>query len=195
MPDCFSSPKGCPLRCFIALPLPDPLTRALEPVLTALPVGRVVPAENLHLTLAFLGEQPDWQIEAVHEALSQISFPRFSLRLSGLDTFGEAKPHVVWAGIEKAEPVKALQAKVLGALHLAGLDLPRRRFRPHVTLARLDRLGPGEDEKLARVLGKHQSFPSPEAQIDSFVLYRSMLTKSDPVYEVLADYPLNCPKL
>lgn len=178
------------MRCFIALPLPDALVDALEPLLEAMPVGYPLSPENLHLTLAFLGEQPDFQLQAVHEALTDLRLPKFSLQLSGLGTFGEANPHTVWAGLKEATAVNALQSKVMGALHRAELTLPHRRFRPHVTLARLGRLGPGEDEKLARFLSKRHSFSCPEVEIESFALYQSLRTKAEPVYEILSDYPL-----
>ena len=178
------------MRCFVALPIPEALLSALERLLDAVPAGHAQPAENLHLTLAFLDEQPDAMVEAAHEALETIRFPRFPLQPKGLGTFGDRQPHTLWAGIADPGPVEALHRKVLSALHGAGLELPRRRFRPHVTLARLPRLSPDEEARLANFLSKQESFPAPEAEAAEFALYRSTPGKGGPVYDILAAYPL-----
>jgi len=178
------------MRCFVALPLPIPLERALDPLLQAVPVGRVVPEENLHLTLAFMGEIDDRQAEAAHEALEMLAASRFQVRLSGLGTFGEADPHTLWAGVAEAAPVEALHGKVMRALRAAGLELPRRRFRPHVTLARLSRLDAGQETRLAAFLSRWSAFDCPQAEVAEFALYRSILGKGAPQYDQLASYPL-----
>jgi RNA 2',3'-cyclic 3'-phosphodiesterase len=178
------------MRCFVALPLPIPLERALDPLRKAVPVGRAVAQEHLHMTLAFLGEISDAEAETAHQTLELLAARRFSLRFAGLGTFGEPDPHTLWAGVAEAPQLEALHAKVMRALRAAGLELPRRRFRPHVTLARLSRLDPGQTARLAAFLAKWSAFACPEAELTEFALYRSTLGKGAPVYEALASYPL-----
>ena len=178
------------MRCFIAIDLPDPVRDALEPVLAALPFGRPADPDQLHLTLAFLGEQPDELVEAAHLALEGIRFPRFDLQLAGLGSFPERRPQVLWAGVREASAVAALHGRVRAALHGAGLVLERRRFRPHVTLARVDRPGPADDDSLARFLGRWSGFPAPAFEVDSFGLWRSVLHRSGARHDELARYPL-----
>ena len=178
------------MRAFVAIDLPDPVRSVLEDLQEALPLGRPVDPDQMHLTLAFLGEQPDALVEAAHHALAGIRFPAFEMQLSGLGTFGQREPTVLWAGLRDPGPVKALHDRILPALHGAGIVLERRRFRPHVTIARFERTAQPEHERLARYLGRWETFPSPPFEVADFALWRSTLLKSGAIHEELARYPL-----
>lgn len=176
------------MRAFVAIDIPDPVRDALEAVQEALPFGKLSDPEQFHVTLAFLGEQPDDLVEAAHFALEEVRFPAFSLQLQGLDIFrGQG---VLWAGLRDSTQIAALQSKVLSALYGAGLALERRRFRPHVTLARLPRMTPEEEARLAGVMARWDSFPSPPIEVEDFALYSSRLTQTRAIHEELARYPL-----
>lgn len=178
------------MRAFLAIPMPDPVRHALEAVQEAVPVGRPSDPDQLHLTLAFLGEQPDELIESAHHALETLRHPSFDLQLRGLGTFGDRQPASLWAGVADPRPVRALRDRLLPLLHGAGIVLDRARFRPHVTLARFPRTAGPEHERLARFLARWEGFPSPPFRIGSFGLYRSTLLRSGAVHEELASYPL-----
>ena len=178
------------MRAFVAIDLPDPVRAALEALQERLPLGRPVDPDQMHLTLAFLGEQPDDVIEAAHQALEGIRLPAFDLQLQGLGTFGDRQPTVLWAGVREPGPVKALHDRLLPALHGAGIVLERRRFRPHVTIARFDRTAQAEHERLATFLSRWNGFPSPAFTVEDFGLWRSTLLKSGAVHDELARYPL-----
>ena len=92
--------------------------------------GNYSPEENLHLTLAFIGEYPD--PEAVLEALSSVSFTPFTLELQGLGCFGE----LWWAGMKESAPLAAVAKRVRRALADAGIPFDKKRFSPHITLIR-----------------------------------------------------------
>ena len=178
------------MRAFVAIDLPDPVISALEGLQEVMPLGKPVDPDQMHLTLAFLGEQPDDLIQSAHEALSDIRFPAFEMQLKGLGTCGSREPTVIWAGVRDAAQVKVLHDKILPALHGAGLPLERRRFRPHVTIARLDPSGPPEHERLARFLSRWESFPSPSFTVTDFGLWRSTLRPKGAIHDELARYPL-----
>ena len=55
------------MRCFLGLALPDPVLDLLERLQEDIPVGRLVPCENLHITLSFLEDQPEARLEALHQ--------------------------------------------------------------------------------------------------------------------------------
>lgn len=175
------------MRLFVAIGMPEALKPALEAVQAAIPLGRLTTPETLHLTLEFLGELDRPRAEAAHEALERVAVRPFTLQPAGLGTFGA--PDVLWAGLREPAPVAALAVQVHAALHGAGLQLERRRFRPHITLARFAGVTPEEEQKLARFLAKWQDFPCPAAQISGFGLYQSLRTKSGAVHELLARYP------
>lgn len=180
------------MRSFVAIPMPETVAAALAPVQAALPFGRLVEAENLHLTLAFLGDQPDQMLEEVHFALETIRHPGFDLTLSGLDTFGTESPQVLNIGVQPAPGLTELQQRIKSRLHGVGLQGERRRWHPHVTLARFPKvLSRDEIGRLGRFLAGRADHRLPPFRINEFCLFESILTSSGAHYEVLASYPLS----
>lgn len=179
------------IRSFIAIPVPDGQAGALYKVQHALEVGRPVAPESWHVTLAFLGEQPETVLEELHERLSELSVPAFGIRIAGTDIFGGRTPSLIYAGVDRSEALVHLRDKVRAAARGAGVNLPRERFRPHVTLARFPRkLTMLETQRIAGVLEAYGDLDAGTIPVDHFALYRSDLTRDGPVYEPLAEYPL-----
>lgn len=87
------------IRAFVAIALPQEVRIELQILGIGLGLPDPVPPENLHLTLAFLGERPEPVLEDVHAGLAQLRAPAFDLALAGLDMFGGAKPRTVHAGV------------------------------------------------------------------------------------------------
>lgn len=179
------------MRLFIALTLPDDIIDRIEILQVENPVGRIVPRENLHLTLAFLGDVDDRDAEAVHDGLAMVAADAFPLTLSGLGSHGAPDPSVVWIGCQPSEALVALHRKVRGALHGAGLMPDRQRFRPHVTIARLPRnLGLGDMLRLAGFLEAWGATTLPTFLATEYLLIRSHLGGGAARHEPLARYPL-----
>lgn len=176
------------MRAFLALEPPDPVRDALEAMQEGLPEGRPVPRDNLHLTLVFLDDQPQAALIALDEALHGLKRPQLRLRLTGPAVFGRSG--VVAAGVVPDPGLAALHGNLRGLCHGAGIVLPRTRFRPHVTLARLPRRsGPEADGRLARWLTARAGFPVPDWPADAVTLFRSTLTPDGALHEALAAYP------
>ncbi|MGK7752368.1 MULTISPECIES: RNA 2',3'-cyclic phosphodiesterase [unclassified Roseovarius] len=178
------------MRAFVGVPLEDAAIEALLPVQEALRQGRLVDEENLHLTLAFLEDQPEAVLAELDAALGEIRVPFFEMEFTGVEAKGGRRPALVWAEVAKVEPLRQLHDKVRGAARQAGIDLPRERFRPHVTLARFPRSRPVDMGRLTAFLGACAGFRAGPFTVDRFCLYGSTLTPDGPVYEVLADYPV-----
>lgn len=179
------------MRAFVAIDLPEPVRDPIAALQAALPVGQPVRAENLHLTLAFLGEQQEALIEEAHLGLQRINAPEFDLKLSGLDTFGGADPKILFVGAAKNGPLGHLRKLVRSAMHGAGIQLDRERFRPHVTLARFRRgMTLYDVERLRRFLSDCADFAPEPFGVTSFTLYRSTLRPDGAVHEELARYHL-----
>ncbi|MFW5642021.1 MAG: RNA 2',3'-cyclic phosphodiesterase [Roseicyclus sp.] len=178
------------MRAFLALPVPEPALTALVVVQAGLPIGRAVPEENLHLTLVFLGEVSETALADLGEILSTTPLPQAELPFAGLGTFAEIERGLIFAAVEPAPALVALQAKAARAARAAGLDLPRRRFRPHVTLTRANRQpkGPARD-RMAAALGTQVDIPAVTAT--EVVLYRSILAPGGARHDALAHYPLS----
>ncbi|MEM1276525.1 MAG: RNA 2',3'-cyclic phosphodiesterase [Pseudomonadota bacterium] len=178
------------IRAFVALTLPDPMIEALDALQADLTIGSLVARENLHLTLAFLGEQPRPVLEDLHLALERIRLAPFELTLSGLGQFGGREPRTIHAEADRTEPLKRLRGKVYRAAEEAGLTPDTRRFHPHVTLSRLKALDFEERAGLERWTARHAGFAAGPSEMSSFGLYQSTLTRNGPVYDLMAAYPL-----
>ena len=180
------------IRAFLALPLPEPVRQQLNLLSFLLPLPRRLPVENLHLTLVFLGEQPRDVLEDLHHALEGLRLPPFALQLRGVESFGSGAPRSVHAGVAPSEPLAALQRKLETAARRAGVALERRRFAPHVTLARLDpaRMAPGDLDRLRGAMVENAGFSAGPFTVEAFALYRSHLGRGAAHYEELARYPL-----
>ena len=182
------------IRAFVALPLPDPLRQPLNLVQFLLPLPRRVPVENLHLTLLFLAERPGPEIEDLHHELEALRVPGFDLTLRGVGSFGDP-PRSVHAGVPPNPPLDHLRKKVETAARRCGLDLPRRRFQPHVTLGRCDpaRMTPADRARLQAAMADQATFTAGPAPVEAFALYRSWLGREGAHHEELARYPLIAP--
>jgi 2'-5' RNA ligase len=121
-----------------------------------------VPAGNLHLTLRFLGEQPETAVAGLVEALEDAArlTPPFSLALHGMGAFpGLERPRILWVGVAGgALEVRALQARVEAALGARGFGNEARPWHPHLTVGRVfdarrwrSEAGPALRAELARL--------------------------------------------
>ena len=180
------------IRLFVALPLPEELCDELSAMCGGIPGARWVPEENYHLTLRFIGEVPGWQAQEVDEALAGIRAPGFDLTLRGVGTFQKGgRIAALWVGAEKTDPLVFLQSKVETALQRIGLEPERRRFAPHVTLARTDR---AEQDKVIAFVQAHNLFRAAPVPVEDFALYSSRLGKEQAVYAREVEYGLLEPK-
>ncbi len=122
------------MRLFIAVNFNDDIKGALASIQEQLKKsnvhGRYTAYENLHLTLAFIGEYGD--PNAVLDALAGVKFKPFNLRLDGMGSFGS----VWWAGIDADDELKRCASQVRHALAQAGIGFDKKRFSPHITLVR-----------------------------------------------------------
>lgn len=177
------------IRAFVAISLPEAVRFDLMLVQQGLPVPRLVAPENLHLTLAFLGELPEPQVADVDLALGRVRAPRFELTPAGLGIFGGDRARAVYAGLRENAALRHLQGKVETAVRGAGIALPARRFLPHVTLARLSQRHP-DPQRLERAVAGRAGYAGPGFEVERFVLFRSHLVGQSPIYEELASYDL-----
>ena len=156
-----------------------------------LQVGRPVPHENFHLTLAYLDKQTPRTLELVHEVLDQMRIAPFEVVLKGVEVFGGKAPRVIWAGVTPSEPLTLLRDKVRRAAMRGGVELSRETFRPHVTLSRIrGRLGVRDHQRVERFLQAHAAFELPAFVAEEIVFYRSTLHQDGAIYDPMTRYPL-----
>jgi len=179
------------MRVFLGIMLSEALWQAVGRLQAELGCGRAVAEEALHLTLVFLGEVARPELEAVHEELAALKIEPFTIELAGLDVLGGAdRAQTLALTVRPAPALEALQAKVAQAVRRAGLELERRRFRPHVTIVRFNKgLGETQAARLGQLLQSRGDVVLPEWRIGGFSMLRAHLTREGAEYEVLADYP------
>lgn len=179
------------MRVFVAIDLPDHVRRELEALQKSLPAGRPVPVENLHLTLSFLGDQPETAVEDAHAALATIRTRAFDLQLASVGSFGHRSPQVIFADVARCPDLFDLEQRLTRTLRHAGLEFQKRRFRPHVTITRFPKFLPAVE--LARVgnyLAEHAGFHGSVFRATCFQLYQSTLRPKAAQHDILASYPL-----
>ena len=180
-----------PHRLFVAIRPPEPIRDRLLDTMEALDGARWVDADNLHLTLRFVGEVERPAANDLAEALGQIDWPRFELSIAGVGAFDRTRrhhsyPHAVWARVPPTAALEGLRQKVERACEGAGLGRDTRKFTPHVTLARTDRAtGP-----VTGWLAAWGDLAAGPWTVEAFSLFESHLGHTGAHYEEVARYAL-----
>lgn len=174
-------------RLFVAIRPPEPIRDRLIDAMDESPLLRWTGDEQLHLTLRFIGEVERPLANDIADALGQIRFPAFELRISGIGRFDRKSGGALWAGVEPRKPVVELAAKVERACVSAGVEPERRAFHPHVTIARYNRRNAesARDFELRRSDLASQPFA-----VDRFIMFESHLSRHGAHYEQVAEYRL-----
>ena len=122
------------MRLFVAIQLNEEMKDALIDLQNQMNEegvrGNYTPEENLHLTLAFIGEYPD--SEEVLDAMQTLTFTSFPLTLNGFGNFG----NLWWAGLENSPALQAVVRRLRRALAEHEIPFDKKSFRPHITLLR-----------------------------------------------------------
>jgi len=168
-------------RLFFAL-YPDPDTRRAIHALTGAVTGRDgrrVPADNIHLTLAFLGHLEPAAVDCVCAGADRLSGSGFEL---ALDTLGHwQRPQVAWLGASRVpDALRALAAGLAAVQAGCGLAADEREYSPHVTLLR----------KARRPLPATGLALTVAWRADSFVLMDSVSGAGGVSYTVRREWPL-----
>ena len=182
------------VRLFIGLKLPGTYRQSITPLLTGLhsltdaSMNWSKP-DTWHLTLKFLGDTDEARIPAIRDALSDIEFPAFTMQAGGAGAFpNERQPRVIWLGLEQgAEACTKLVAAFEDGLDGFGVAREQKRFRPHLTLGRVRKPGPGNWQTLLDEAGAHQW---PPFIVDGITLWQSDLAPTGAVHTALQDFPL-----
>ena len=142
----------------------------------------------MHVTIRFIGEVDRGEAEDIAGALQEIDAPAFALAFNDVGYFDRGRQvHTLWAGIQRCDALFHLHDKIESAVVRLGYEPERRKFKPHVTLARL------KSTPVSRIgvwLENHGSFSTTSFQVDHFTLFESFTKNEGPHYEGLVDYAL-----
>ena len=140
--------------------------------------GRATAADKIHLTLAFLGEQPADRISALHCLGSGIKAPAFVLTLDEVGCF--RRTGITWLGASAPQSgLAALHAELGLVLQTEGFAVDERPYAPHLTLARRSKTS------IRRRLPEPVVWP-----VDAFALVASDLGTGGPTYRTMAEWRL-----
>ncbi len=176
------------MRAFIAINLADNVKLYLYDLQNKLlkETQRISIAKNCHLTLKFLGNIDDNLLKIVRESLFHVKFKRFSFRLGMHGVFPSRKViSVIWMGITPELEVIKLQSLI--DMSLMNYFPKEKKFKPHITLARVKSIG--NAEAFLKEADKLQ-IKNFETNVEDFRLVKSTLTKQGAMYEDIETYPL-----
>lgn len=179
------------IRSFIAIELPRQVVETIRKLQDDLRKYRLnirwVRPENIHLTLKFLGNISEQDVEPITSVLKTIAgtMAPFRLREQGLGVFpGIARPRVVWVGVSgDVEPLKQCQIRIEEGLEQLGFPREGRPFRAHLTLGRVK--GKVDKRILLEAIEQLGTVQSDSFTADSLILFRSDLRREGAVYTKL----------
>ncbi len=187
--------KGA-IRTFICLELPEDIQTAIDKIVarplkqTGVKCSWVKPG-NIHLTLKFLGDVSQSSLPKIAEALKEvvIGHQANTLSLSQIGTFGGRNPRVVWVGLDgELGPLQELAKSVDKAMGECGFEREKRRFSPHLTIARI-RKSKNTDKLLEKI--KEIDLPKISFILDTLILMKSELSPSGSIYTPLEEFKLS----
>jgi 2'-5' RNA ligase len=177
-------------RLFVALPVPEEIADDLLALQSGVPDARWIAPENFHVTLCFAGAVHGAVMRDLEEELADIAGPRFAVTLAGVEQFSSGKqPRALVATVERSDRLQWLQQKVSTVARNCGIEVERRKFRPHVTLARFP-TGAETGHHLAQFMASHSTFRAGPWITDHFALYSSRGGRSGRIYTEEAAYGL-----
>ena len=176
-------------RLFAAIKPPEDIIRDLTKLQKGIVGARWSDPEKLHVTLGFFGDVAGEQAEVLDMELAKIKRSSFELSLSGVGHYGKNEPRSIWAGVDESSTLTHLHKAVKNAGHRAGVEMERRDYRPHATLAYFGAFP--DIEALAKFEHHNSGFKTIPFLVDQFFLYSSSQRKSGGnVYKAEASYPL-----
>lgn len=189
------------IRAFIAIEINPEITSQLARIADELQqsIGnhavRWVPAENIHLTLKFLGDVSLNNLELLKDALKSeaAGLASFNISVGGIGAYPKIRsPRVLWVGVEGPETLISLQRSVENQMEKLGYERDRRNFSPHLTLGRVSRSAqPGEVRAVATALEAYKLGFIGISPVTAVHLFRSDLHPEGAVYSSLLSVPLD----
>ena len=152
--------------------------------------------ENIHITLAFLGDTEELMLGKVKDMLKRtcpMEEP-FSILLRGAGVFKSfSDPRILWAGIENSEKLVSLQGVIRTGLSESGISVEERQFTPHLTLGRIRNIM--NKEKLRSIIESNSGKEWQTVNVNEVTFYESILMQTGAVYRPMEIYKLRRPAL
>lgn len=187
------------IRAFIAIELPPELQTALGGLAAQfarrnIQAIRWVAAQNIHLTLHFLGDTAPEKLEEISAALRPLIATQepFTFRVEGIGAFPNLhRPRVIWSGLQAPADLPALQFIIEQTVKQCGLPVEDREFSPHLTIGRVKKDATLQEIQLvSATLQEIKIGVLGTVQVESVTLFRSDLRPQGSLYTPLYRFPL-----
>ena len=172
------------MRVFVAIDIPKQTQKEIKKIQGKIPEfkGKFTEAENLHLTLKFLGNIDEEKIDEIKIRLRNVKLKSFETEINKIGVFSPSFIKIVWIHLTNFEALQKIVDEKLSSL------FPKeKRFMSHLTIARVKSVENKKEflEELERI-----KFPEIKFKVKDFRLKKSTLSRKGPVYEDLEEYPL-----
>ena len=175
------------VRLFVAIELSDVVKDALLRLQLGLKGAKWVSRENLHMTIRFIGDVSENDVEDIDAALREVRYKPFPLEFGGLDVFLSGdRVRSLWIGVSVRVDMAYLKERVDGTLFRVGVGPDVRKYVPHVTLARLR----GRRQSLSNYFENVDPQTGVAIEVKEITLFSSYLRRKGAIYIPVSRYPL-----
>ena len=189
------------IRAFLAINVSDDVKSSLRELTDHLDRARIgglkpVRPKNMHLTLKFFGDVSSARVDSIVGAITRAAeaIRPFTLRLGNVGAYpNNRNPRILWVGLD-GDVVSLHEAhrRIETCLGEINIKPDSRKFRPHLTIARLrDRMSSTERRRAAEAMYSAQFRTGLPIPVEQFSLVRSVLRPEGPQYTTLADITLD----
>jgi 2'-5' RNA ligase len=169
-------------RLFVAIEIPVSLSDQIATIQKHMAESSAqmtcVSPSLMHITLTFIGEVNERDVDGISSALSTVSERQFSLNAKAIEFNNHKQPRVLWLRMHTNPAILELVKKVEQVLIPFGIKEESRRYHPHITIARIKRTSPD----LVALVDSYKDQISCTFDVSSFVLKKSVLTQAGPIY-------------
>ncbi len=149
---------------------------------------KIVKAEKMHITLKFLGNTEEKLVDSIEKIMKKSveKIKPFEIEIKSTGVFpNENYIKVIWVGIENGEIIAEIAEKIDSTLSKIGFKKEKRKFSPHITIARV-KSGRNKD-KILQILNKYKGETLLKMKVESIKLKKSELTPKGPIYTKLRE--------
>ncbi|WP_048148175.1 RNA 2',3'-cyclic phosphodiesterase [Methanolacinia paynteri] len=175
------------VRVFIAVEIPEEFRLCLGEVQNELKFSKAhlnfVDPAIAHITIKFIGEVAPDKVTSIKRALEDVKFSPYEVAFRGIFFNNPSRPRVIWTPGYDGSRSSDLKVHIEDLLEPEGILREKRKFQPHVTLARIKRFHPS----LAESVASFGDFDFGSFKIESIVLKSSILKPEGPVYDDLME--------
>ena len=179
------------MRYFVAVDIPDSIATSL---VSYQPDSgskiRLVKPNQMHITLHYIGQAEVETVSKISSSLEKVQAKSFTISLNGVGTFSTYnKSKILWAGVSNLDGLRDLYLAVGEALSEIGIQLEQRKYKPHITLARLGKGVPSDVTQ--DFMTKGSSLDYQDIKISEYILYKSSQVNGVSHYEPIKRFSFN----